>query len=159
MTANTSPIYPLTPAAFFCDLVAVTACTTRAPTVTASLAAANIFVLVPAGVNQSPASTAGTRIDQINVQAASSSITATTAAQIVTIWWHDGTTARPWDEIIVTAVAPSTTAAAYGQSIGQGSKSYTKLVLPLGHALYASTTVTTTASTTALVVEAIGGTY
>lgn len=159
MTANTAPIYPLTPAAFFCNLTAATACTTRAPTVTASLAAANIFVLVPVGASQSPASTAGTRIDQINVQAASSSITAATVAQLVTIWWWDGTTAWPWDEIAVTAVTPSTSSAAFGQSLGYGSKTYSKLVLPTGHALYASTTITTTASTTALVVDALGGTY
>lgn len=159
MAANTSPIYPLTPAAFFCDLTAVTACSTRAPTATASLAAANIFLLVPVGASQSPVSTAGTRIDQINVQAASSSITAATVAQTVVIWWWDGTKAWPWDEIVITAVTPSTTAAAFGQSLGYGSKTYSKLVLPVGHALYASTTVTTTASTTALIVDALGGTY
>ncbi len=40
MAANTSPIFPLTPFAISASLAAVTACTTRAPTVTASLAAA-----------------------------------------------------------------------------------------------------------------------
>lgn len=155
MAANTSPIYPLTPAAFFCNLTAVTACTTRAPTATASLAAANITVLVPAGAAQTPASTAGTRIDKITVEGASSAITAPTAAQTVQIWWHDGTTAYQYDEIAVTVVTPSAT----GTAAFQGSKSYTNLVLPVGHALYASTTVTTTASTTALMVIANGGTY
>jgi hypothetical protein len=38
-------------------------------------------------------------------------------------------------------------------------KSYTNLVLPASHALYMSTTVTTTASTTALEVQAFGGLY
>ena len=154
MAANTAPIYPLTPAAFFADFTAKTACTTRAPTVTASLAGANIFILVPAGASQTPASTAGTRIDKIQVEGASSSITAPTAAQLVTIWWHDGTTAFVYDEIAVTLVTPSTTTVAF-----QGSKSYTNLVLPVGHALYASTTITTTAATTAFTVSATGGTY
>ena len=154
MAANTAPIYPLTPAAFFADFTAKTACTTRAPTVTASLAAANVFVLVPAGAAQTPASTAGTRIDKIQVEGASTSITAPTASQIVTIWWWDGTTAWVFDEIAITVVTPSTTAVAF-----QGFKTYTNLVLPVGHALYASTTITTTAATTAFTVSAVGGTY
>ena len=156
MAANTAPIYPLTPATFFADLTAVTACTTRAPTATASLAAANIVILVPAGAAQSPASTAGTRIDKITVEGASSSITAPTGAQSVQIWWWDGTKAYQYDEIAVTAITP----AVNGTTLTyQGSKSYTNLVLPVGHALYASTTVTTTANTTAMVVIANGGTY
>jgi hypothetical protein len=154
MAANVQAIYPLTPYFASTSLAAVTACTTRAPTGTASLAAANIVVLVPAGASQTPASTAGTRIDKIQVQACSSSITAATAAQTVLVWWWDGTTAWVVDEIIVTLTAPTTTAVAF-----QGSKSYQNWTLPTGHALYVSTTITTTATTTALSVQAFGGTY
>ena len=154
VAANTAPIYPLTPVAFFADFTAKTACSTRAPTVTASLAAANIFILVPTGATQSPISSNGTRIDKIQLEGASNSITAPTAPQLCTIWWHDGTTAWVYDEIPLTLVTPSTTAATF-----QVSKSYNNLILPTGHALYASTTITTTASTTAFTVSAVGGTY
>ena len=154
MAANTAPIYPLLPYIVNASLAAVTACTTRAPTATASLAAANISLLVPAGASQTPASTAGTRIDKIQVKGCSSSFTAATAAQTVTIWEWDGTTAWPIDEILVTLVTPSTTVASF-----YGANSYSNLVLPVLHALYISTSITTTASTTALCVTAFGGTY
>lgn len=147
MAANTSPIYPLTPYAVSASLAAVTACTTRAPTATASLAAANISAFVPTSTN-------GCRIDKIAVQACSSSFTAPTVAQTVSIWMHDGTTAYLVDEIQVSAITPSTTAAAF-----RVEKDYSNLVLSPAFALYISTSVTTTASTTALSVQAFGGTY
>ena len=147
MAANTTPIFPGTPYAVNASLAAATACTTRAPTATASLAAANILAFVPTSTN-------GLRIDRIQVQACSSSITATTAAQVVGIWMHDGTNAYLIDEITVTAQAPSTTAVAFSVS-----KNYSNLVLPATFSLYVSTTVTTTAATTALSVTAFGGAY
>ena len=147
MSANGHPIFPATPYAITASLAAVTACTTRAPTATASLAAANISILCPT-------STSGRRIDKITVQAASSAIAAPTAAQVVGIWMWDGTTAYLIDEIAVTLVTPSTTAVSF-----TSSKTYTTLVLPAAFALYMSTTVTTTASTTALSVSVFGGDY
>ena len=147
MAANTAPIFPLTPYAVSASLAAVTACTTRAPTVTASLAAANITELCPVSTN-------GRRIDKIAVQACSSAITATTAAQTVLIWMWDGTTVYVVDEFVVTAQAPSTTAAAF-----RLEKTYTTFVLPAAFKLFMSTTVTTTASTTALSVQVYGGDY
>jgi hypothetical protein len=99
-------------------------------------------------------STNGRRIDKIQVQAASTAIGATTAAQLVIIWMSDGTTAYPIDEIVVAAQAPSATAVSFNTS-----KLYSNLVLPAGFTLWASTTVATTASTTALVVTAFGGDY
>lgn len=147
MPANTSPIFPATPYAITVSLAAVTACTTRAPTATASLAAANIIELCPVSAN-------GKRVDMITVQGASSSITAPTAAQLVDIWMWDGTTAFVIDQIVVTLVTPSTTALQYS-----GSKSYTTLVLPAAFKLYVSTSITTTAATTALSVSLFGGDY
>jgi len=75
-------------------------------------------------------------------------------AQTVLIWLLDGTTAWVIDEILVTAVTPSTTAAAFSTE-----KTYSNLVIPTGYSLYASTTVTTTSSTTALQVTAFGGAF
>ena len=147
MSTNTHPIFPATPYAITANLSAATACTTRGPTATAGLAAANILAFVPA-------STSGRRIDKITVQASSTSITAPTAAQLVGIWMHDGTTAYLIDEIQVTLVTPSATSPCFTTS-----KSYTNLVLPAAFSLYMSTTVTTTAATTALTVAAYGGDY
>lgn len=147
MSANTVPIYPAGPVIGRCSLAAATACTTRAPTAAGSLAGANILALLGTSTN-------GQRVDKIEVQACSSSITATTAAQVVGIWLSDGTTAYLIEEILVSALAPSTTAVAFTTS-----KSYSNLVLPATWSLYASTTVTTTASTTALSVIAFGGAY
>ena len=147
MAANTSPIYPLVPYIALGDLTAVTACTTRAPTATASLAGANISSLAPA-------TTEGLRLDKIKVKAASSSFTAPTVAQTVMIWLWDGTTAYIFDEIIISALTPSTTAGSF-----EVEHSYSDVVLPPAFALYMSTSITTTASTTALTVQAFGGTY
>lgn len=147
MPANTVPIFPVSPYIKSLSLAAVSACTTRAPTATASLAAANIIELTPVSTN-------GRRIDRIEVNAASSSITATTAAQLVGIWAWDGTTAYLIDEITVSAQAPSATSLSFSTY-----KDYTTLVLPAAFKLFASTTVTTTASTTALSVTVFGGDY
>jgi hypothetical protein len=147
MSANTSPVFPLTPIAPTTSLAAVTACSTRAPTASAGLAAANIVALVASQTN-------GCKIDRIHINACSSSITAPTVAQTVLIWLFDATTAWVIDEILVTAVTPSTTAAAFSVE-----KTYSNLVIPTGYSLYVSTTVTTTASTTALQVTAFGGAF
>lgn len=147
MAANTNPVFPLTPYCKSASLAAVTACATRAPIATADLATNNLVELVGTSTN-------GRKIDRIQVQACSSSITAATAAQLVQLWEWDGTTAWLIDEIVVTSLTPSVSAVSYATS-----KSYTNLVLPSTHKLYVSTTVTTTASTTALQVTAFGGDY
>lgn len=147
MPANTAPIFPIAPYAVNGSLAASTACTTRAPTATASLAAANIAILVPASTN-------GIRIDMIRVKACSNAINAATAANIVQIWEWDGTTAYLFDELAVTALTPSATVPSFVLE-----RTYTSLVLPATHALYMSNTVTTTAATTALEVQAFGGSY
>ncbi len=147
MGANNQPIFPGSPAVGNANLTAVSACTTRAPIATANLATNNLVQLVPTTTN-------GLRIDKIQVQAASSSITSATAAQLVQLWLYDGTTAWLIAEIAVTAITPSTTAAGFN-----GAYYPTNLVIPATYSLYVSTTVATTASTTALIVTAFGGDY
>ena len=147
MAAGTTPIFPVIPYAITSSLAAATACTTRGPTATAALAAANILELCPVSAN-------GRRIDRITVQAASTAIGAPTAAQLVGIWMWDGTTAYLIDEFVVTVVTPSTTAPAFTLS-----NTYNTLVLPAAFKLYMSTTITTTANTTALSVSVFGGDY
>lgn len=145
---NTAPIYPLTPYSATANLSAQTACTTRGPTATAGLAAANIVALVPAD------SVNGRKIDSIRIKASSTAITAPTASQLVTIWYHNGTTAFPFAEIQVDLITPSTTSSSF-----ERLTQFTDLVLPAAHALYVSTTITTTAATTALSVRASGGDF
>lgn len=142
-----APAFAATPYVVSASLAVATACTTRAPTAVAGLAAANIFLLVPT-------STSGVRIDQIRIKGASSSISAATVAQTVTIWENDGVTAWPIDEILITATTPSTTAASF-----QVQSVYSNLSIPATHSLYMSTSVTTAAATTALSVTATGGLY
>lgn len=148
MAANTNPVFKLTPYAAFANLSAQTACSTRAPTATAGLAAANIVPLVPA------TSAFGRKIDTIRVKASSTSMTAPTAANLVGIWWHDGVTATLQYEIPVQAVTPATTSAAFEIEVN-----IPNIDLPPAHALYVSLGVTTTASTTALTVRASGGDF
>lgn len=128
-----------------CNLTALSACTTRAPTATASLAAANIVLALPANA------TADQKISKISVKGASSSITAATAGNIVGIWHWDGTTAWLIDEILVTVVSPTATVASF-----EGNNVYDDLTVPATHELYMSVTVTTTSSTTALIATVHG---
>ena len=148
MAVTSTPIFAQTPYAKTLTLVAQTACTTRAPTATASLAGANITAFVPVSTN-------GLRIDAIQVNAVGTSISTASAGNLVDIWLWDGTTAFMILEILVTPITPSTTSAAF-------TTTYTfptPLVMPAAFALYASTTVTTTAAGTALQVTAFGGAY
>jgi hypothetical protein len=148
MAANTSPVFPLTPYAVFANLSAQTAATTRGPTLTANLAAANIIILVPSG------SVNGRKIDSIRIQSSSTSMIAPTASQLVTVWYNDGTNAYPFLDIQVDLVTPSTTSPGFNRLT-----QFTDLVLPIAHSLYVSTTITTTAATTALIVKATGGDF
>lgn len=139
-----SIVTPQSPYCVVTSLAALTACTTRAPTATASLAGANIIAFVPTSTN-------GRRIDWVQVKGISTSFTAATVAQSVMIWIHDGTNAYLHKEIIVSAVTPSTTVASY-----DSGPVALNIVLPAGHSLYVSTSITTTASTTALQIAAFG---
>ena len=148
MAVTSTPIFAQTPYVKSLSLVAQTACTTRAPTATGSLAGANITAFVPVSTN-------GLRIDSIGVTAASSGISVASVANIVGIWAWDGTTAFLINEILTTAVSPSATALSYS-----GMLTYAQpLILPAAFALYASVSVTTTAGGAALVVTAYGGAY
>ena len=148
MAVTSTPIFAQTPYAKTLTLAAQTACTTRGPTATASLAGANITAFVPISTN-------GLRIDSIQVNGVSTAIGQASVANVVGIWIWDGTTAYLWTEILTTAVTPSATAVAY-------TATYTPtlpLNLPAAFALYASVTVTTTAAGSALQVTAFGGAY
>jgi hypothetical protein len=148
MAVTSTPIFAQTPYVKTLSMAAQTACTTRAPTATASTTAANIIAFVPASTN-------GLRIDSIQVNACGTGISTVNAANVVGIWADDATNAYLITEILVTAVTPSTTAAAF-------TTTYTfpiPLNLPAAFTLKASLGVTTTAAGTALQVTAVGGAY
>lgn len=149
MSANTSPIFPLTPYAVACSLVAATAGTSRAPTATASMTSTPIFAIAFV-----PVSTNGLRIDKIQVKAGATAIGGATTASTVIIWMDDGTTAWPIDEILIPVVTPSASVASCDVS-----HIYDKLVLPSTFKLWASTTVAGAAAAQALTVIAYGGAY
>ena len=147
VTAN-SVVLPQTPYYGAASLAAVSACTTRAPISVASAPGANIIQVLPAPTN-------GARIDRVSVKAASTSISATSAAQTVIIWVSDGTTLTPVPtEITITAIVPSTTVPS-----GEWFANFDKLLVPSGGSIWVGTTVTTTASTTALAVTVNGAAY
>jgi hypothetical protein len=148
MPVTATPIFAQAPYMACTTLAVQTACTTRGPTVTANLAAANIIQIVPTSTN-------GLRIDSIQVNACSTAFTSATAGNIVGIWVWDGTTAFLFTEILVTAITPSTTVAGFTTTLTFANP----LVLPSTFKLYASVSVTTTASTTALQVSVMGGSY
>ena len=147
MAGNSSPIVPAIPYSATASLAAVSACATRAQIPTASIATNNLVQLTATSTN-------GLRIDTLTVQACSSSITATTAAQLVQLWMWDGTNANLIQEFQVTASAGSTTSPAFTLF----TVLY-PLTVPPANKLYVSTTVATTSSTTALQVNIQGGSY
>ena len=149
MAVTATPIFAQTPFASSLSMTAQTACSTRAPTATASLAAANIVEFVTTSTN-------GLRIDSIQVNACGTGITTANAANIVGIWLWDGTIARLINEILVTAVTPSASAVAAFTTTFTFS---TPLSLPSTYKLFATVGVTTTAAGTALMVTAFGGAY
>ena len=71
----------------------------------------------------------GTRIDRVTVQA-----TGNTSAGMVRLFIHDGTNARLYREIPVTAITPSGSAEAFAAELDD-----MRLVLPSGHSLRAAT--------------------
>jgi hypothetical protein len=75
------------------------------------------------------AGSSGSRVDDIKIQAL-----ATTTAGVVRLFLHDGTNARLWQEIMVTATTPSTSVQAFNTTLYNQA-----LVLPNGWSLRAST--------------------
>ena len=148
MAVTSTPIFAQTPYVKTLSMAAQTACSTRAPTATGSTTLAQIIAFVPVSTN-------GLRIDSIQVNACGTGITTANAANVVGIWADDATNAYLITEILVTAVTPSATAAAF-------TTTYTfpiPLNLPAAFTLKASVGVTTTAGGTALQVTAFGGAY
>lgn len=88
-------------------------------------------------VDLTTTSTNGLRVSAIKVKAAG-----TVAAGVVSIWLHDGTNARLFDEFTVTATTPSNTAGAFEAIRVYDTSAQPPINLQPGWKLMASTTVT-----------------
>jgi hypothetical protein len=75
------------------------------------------------------AGASGSRIDDILITA-----TGTTTAGVVRLFLHDGTNARLWKEVLVSAITPSTTVSPFSSTLNSQA-----LVLQSGWSLRAST--------------------
>lgn len=116
MPANTTPIFPLTPVIGIANISS--AVTTR------TVSGVTGLTSVKAG------GTNGTRVDQISIQA-----TSTTTAGMIRLWLFSGSgNAQLFHEEPVGAITPSASLAAYNTDIF-----YTTLLIPSGWTLYAST--------------------
>jgi hypothetical protein len=71
----------------------------------------------------------GSRVDDIYIVA-----TGTTTAGVVRLFINDGTNTRLWQEVMVTAVTPSTTVQVFNTALFNQA-----LILPNGYSLRAST--------------------
>lgn len=80
------------------------------------------------------AGSSGSRIDDISIDAV-----ATTTAGVVRLFINDGTTSYLWQEILVSAITPSTTVAVWSFTLLNQA-----LVIPTGWSLRASTNNTET---------------
>lgn len=134
MPANTAPIFPVAPSVGIATLVTPTAVTSRA-NITGTT---NLTQLTATSTN-------GTRVDRIEITATGAS----TAAGLIFVWIYNGTTSYLVDEIAVSAITPSTTAAAFTTYVD-----YTTMVLPPTFQLYVSSTISQN-----FTVVAYGGTY
>lgn len=92
------------------------------------------------------AGASGTRFDQIHIKAQ-----ATSTAGMVRLYIHDGTNARLWKEIPVTAVTASASAPAWAAKL---LLTHDPLILPSGYSLRGSTHNAETFN-----IEALGGDF
>lgn len=122
MSANTQPVFPLTPVVGVASLTAATAITSQA-NITGTTGLAQLTAT----------STNGLRVDAIAVRGKG-----TTVASKVDVWIYNGTTSYIFDEIDVSAVTASTTADTFFVQ-----RNYSNLVLPPTYQLFISETVQT----------------
>lgn len=137
-----SIITPQNPLSRHANLTAATALTSRAPITGTTGTTA---LITPAqNVN-------GVQINSIIVKCASSAQSASTPLSVY-IWQYDGTTSWLVDEIIISTQTASTTAPSFKTQVF-----YSSWLMAPGHGLYVSTSVTTTANTSAFIVQVLGG--
>lgn len=98
------------------------------------------------------ADTAGTKIEEIVIEASAATLVATTVAGLVYVFLHDGTTYHLYDTVTVTAITASATVQPF-----RFSKTYPNLWVKTGWSLRASQSIVGNASI--LKFHAFGGDY
>jgi hypothetical protein len=98
------------------------------------------------------AGTAGSKIEEITVEAVTTSLAPTTVAGLVYLFLFDGTTYHLYDTIPVTAVTASATVPPF-----RATRSYPNLLLPPNWSLRASQSIAGNANI--LKVTALGGDF
>lgn len=96
--------------------------------------------------------TSGTKVEEIVVEAVTTSLAPTTVAGLVYLFLYDGTTYHLFDTLSVTAVTASATVAPF-----RTSRTYTNLFIKNGWSLKASQSIAGNASL--LKITALGGDY
>ena len=142
MAVTATPIFPQAPYIVSASLLTTTAFTSRAPQ---SDGAASMVALTPASTN-------GLRLDYLKVYHASTSMVSASVAKLVGFWISNATTAVLTDEIVVTALTPSTIIAGYSQLYVFP----TPLYLPATFKTWLTTSVTPGTGTDAFTVTAYG---
>lgn len=120
MSANTQPIFPLTPTIGIATLTTPTAITTR----TNIVGTTGLTPLTPPSTN-------GKRVDSIRIRCK-----ATSVATNLCVWLYNGTTSHLIDEISIGVTTASNTSAAY-----VSETLYDNMVLPATYQLFVSVTV------------------
>ncbi len=87
------------------------------------------------------AGTNGTKVEEIDVEATTTSLTPTTVAGLVYVFLHDGSTYHLYDTIAVTAVSGTATVAPF-----RASKTYSNLWIKSGWSVRCSQSETSNAS-------------
>jgi len=118
MSANTDPLFPLVP---YCPSATVSGTTTDRTGATTT----NMVTLVTAGTN-------GTKVSQIGCKVAGTSVAATL---LIFITNTSGTSPVLFDEIVISAVTASNTAASF-----RGFNSYSDLELKSGQLIQVGVT-------------------
>lgn len=98
------------------------------------------------------AGTNGSKIEEVVVESYFTTLVPTTVAGLVYLWLYNGSTYFTFDQLAVTAITASATAAGF-----RLSKAYNNLVLMSGWTLYAGQSQSSNASH--LIVHAFGGDY
>lgn len=112
---------------------------------TSLTAPAQSSTIITAGSN-------GTRVEEVVIEAVTTSLTPTTVAGLIYLFLYDGSTYHLYDTVAVTAVTASTTVAPFRTRVG-----YDGLLIKTGWSLRASQSISGNASL--LKVTAIGADF
>jgi hypothetical protein len=125
MSANTTPIFPLTPVIGVASLVTPTVITSRAN------------ITGTTGLTQlTPTSTNGKKVTLITLQSTGTSLAAT-----LCVWLYNGTTSYLIDEIPIYTTTPGNTSPAFTTYRDYTTYWNSAIVLPPTYQLYVSITV------------------